>query len=256
MRVSAEGFLIINFLMNFLIMYLACRGTWFLRCRRLMTSSAFASVYALVDAIRLLPLWADVLSILTMLLLAFPLKDFPLFSRAAVYAMSIALMLSGLVRAILLRGVLPIWACLISLAIVIPISFAGRGRMMGRTNKTDVRVRALMKNRTCEFTALVDTGNLLTEPVSALPVLIADEKALGRMFFLAGSKDEHLREVEYASVGGSGRMRLVRPDRMEVYNGKRWVTAPEMWVGLFPGKMNRGIHALAPGAVLRLLSGK
>lgn len=254
MRVSAEGFLILNFVMNFTVLMLSSRGTWFLRIRRLLAASFFAAVYALLDAMKGLPLWSDAISLAGMLLIAFPKSDLRLFSKAAVLTMGIALSISGIIRALLVSGL----GAFLSSAIGVMGGFMlayvlGGGRLSGG-HRLDVRVRARVFSRVQEFTALVDTGNLLTEPLSALPVLIADERALGKALFEIARQYEGVRQVDYASVGGNGKIACLKPDKIEVFDGRKWVRTPDMWLGFYPGRMNRGVHALAPGNVFYALS--
>lgn len=254
MRVSAEGFLLASFVMNFLVLFSACRGTWFLRIRRLLAASAFGAICALLDALSLLPGWLSALSMALMLICAFPLRDFRLFSKTALFSMCVALMSSGLIRAFFSGGAGRLASSFLGTALGCLLAVLLKGQLPLPGVHREVRVRAGIRGRAAEFTALIDTGNLLTEPISALPVLIADEKALGRAFFREGGKSDHTRRVEFGSVGGGGTMLLLKPDRMEMHNGRMWVLAPEMWLGLYPGRMNRGVHALAPGAAFSVFS--
>ena len=48
-------------------------------------------------------------------------------------------------------------------------------------------------------------------------------------------------------IGGLGVIECLRTDRMEVNFSGKWRKAPDMWLGLYPGVMRGGVHALAPG---------
>lgn len=71
--------------------------------------------------------------------------------------------------------------------------------------------------------AIIDTGNLLSEPFSGLPVIVAEQEALlsvlpaGFDSFGAGAADsppQGIRVIPYSGVGGGGMMLAFRPTRI------------------------------------------
>ena len=69
---------------------------------------------------------------------------------------------------------------------------------------------------------LCDSGNLLTEPFSGLPVIVVRKNALGRTLpqgFPTGCS--HLRIIPYSAVGGEGLLCAFRPESVEVRLGRR-----------------------------------
>lgn len=246
MKASAEGYLLLNFFTDFLILALASRGICFVRWRRVFLSAVFGAAYSLWDAVVLLPIWADGIALIAMLAAANGFSNLRSFLRASANAFLITFVLKESAQAMLSgeSGCIPYWAGIALGSAVSLIMLSANTRKRSRIN---IAMRVEYKEGRREFTALVDTGNLLTEPLSALPVVIADERALGkqsakRMF--AHSE----RTVGFGAVGGDGQMKVIRPERMEIHDGRRWVKAPDMWLGLYPGRMTGSVHALAPGA--------
>ncbi len=102
------------------------------------------------------------------------------------------------------------------------------------------RVVLTLGEHSAEFTALVDSGNALTDPVSALPVMVvcphvaapllgvsesvlcADAVALCERAVDGRAK---LRLVPYSAVGGAGLLAAFRPDSVTVNGEKREMLA-------------------------------
>ena len=113
--------------------------------------------------------------------------------------------------------------------------------------------------RQVSLKALIDTGNRLHEPISGLPVLIVEERAVKKMLppsLDPARPDKHLpprfRLVAYGALGGSGKMACFRPDELLVCYGEGWLRAPDVWVAVYPGKMPGGAQALAPAVIGRI----
>ncbi len=100
--------------------------------------------------------------------------------------------------------------------------------------KKRVRVRVVFLGRTAEFTALLDTGNTLSDPVTGAPVLLACPRALDPIFreyaalFSAPPVEllelaarvpllrGRLRLVPYSAVGAAGLLPVFRPESLTV----------------------------------------
>ncbi len=91
------------------------------------------------------------------------------------------------------------------------------------------------------FPALIDTGNRLREPLSGLPVVIAEARLLEGA--LPGSG---WRQLPFGAVGGSGRMACFRPAALWIERGRHRSRAPEVWIALYPGPLPGSASALAP----------
>lgn len=100
-------------------------------------------------------------------------------------------------------------------------------------NKDTVHCRLLIehKGRKASLDGLVDTGNLLTEPISGLPVIIAASDAVSDIVpsslcsFKTGAayvKGEKLRLVPYKTIAGDNLGAAFLPDRITVIcNGEQ-----------------------------------
>ncbi len=249
MRIAVEEYLLINFLMDFLFLYLASRGTWFLNLKRLLIAALSGSAYALLNAYWSMPVPVHILAFSGSMLLAFPFGDIRLFMRS-VFLSAIGVF----VFASTVRMCLRIWEGTLAGAIFgilvgcVNIT-ALKAAFQRAGNERSARFRVRYREEVAEFTAIIDTGNLLREPLSALPVLIADEEALGRRFNERAFRESVFREAAFASVGGDGRMKCLRADEIRMNVSGRWTAAPDMWLGLYPGRMRGGVHALAPPVV-------
>lgn len=107
--------------------------------------------------------------------------------------------------------------------------------------------------------ALIDTGNTLRDPVTGLPVLVADSDAAGKLLNLSSKELQHpvetlssgkyagLRLIPYSAVGQpSGLMLGLRVDQL-VVDGRQM----EMLVAFAPQRIGQGrsFQALAGGMV-------
>ncbi len=114
-----------------------------------------------------------------------------------------------------------------------------------RLNGWEVTVFLSVQGRTAGFRALIDTGNRLREPVSGLPVLIA-ESALLKNLLVSDTGAPPCRFIAYGALGGGGTVRCFHPDAVLIRRGDRLVRAPEVWVAVYPGRMPGPTRALAP----------
>ena len=71
---------------------------------------------------------------------------------------------------------------------------------------------------------IFDTGNLLTEPFSGLPVIVAKKSSLLRVMpegFPERSAGPNFRVIPYTAVGGEGLLCAFRPESLELRLGRR-----------------------------------
>lgn len=100
------------------------------------------------------------------------------------------------------------------------------------------------------FTALIDTGNRLTDPESRLPVVIVSAGAVPNIA-PAAVPPEQARSIPFGALGGGGEIRCVDGVRVTVcLPDGRFVPAPPCRIGIFGGRIP-GLHrALAPAEFL------
>lgn len=82
-----------------------------------------------------------------------------------------------------------------------------------------------------EVTALCDTGNVLTDPITGDPVSVLDPDVAEQIFELSGSP-ERFRYIPYRCVGGESVMKIFRAEKMCVSAGEEmWIQSPLLGVG-------------------------
>ena len=245
MRVSAEAFFLVNCAMNFAVLAAAARGMLFVRWARLLTASALGAAFALASERLGLPGWADAPAVLGALAVAFPLERRG--APGVIVRALTAAVVTGRVAGAASRAFGPA-ALTLLVGAAAGCACACASFRAFRSFPAYVRLRVSAGGHTRDFPALLDTGNTVTEAMSGLAVLIADRRVLGEI----GERPAE-RYVSYGAVGSTGEIGCVRPERMEYHNGRKWVRAPDMWLGIYPGVLRGGTHALAPGALLTRL---
>ena len=189
MKIAVEPFLIDNTLMNYCVFALA--GVLLgVRVRVLKTvlASLFGAVYALVSLFLVPLLREPYLKLPCFLLIALPLYrgagrrllivPYILLSAVTVggAALFLTLLLGGTVSMDgALIGTVPIRAGLASAVAASLLPRVMRALLLARRKRaltTEIRVR--LKTHTYRLKALIDSGNLLTEPLTGLPVLLID----------------------------------------------------------------------------------
>ena len=128
-----------------------------------------------------------------------------------------------------------------ALAIAAGLLTARGGRLMGLSQKTEsVAVEAVLFGRRIALSALVDTGNLLTDPISGRGVIVVDANRLATVLPPAfasavrgGSRAiskylvDHPREalsirlIPAKSATGEGMLAAMLPERLVIREGKR-----------------------------------
>ena len=102
---------------------------------------------------------------------------------------------------------------------------------------------------TTRFQALIDTGNRLREPISGLPVLIAEEHLLSKILPETG-----YRAVAFGALGGGGMLKCFHPDGIWAVTRHGLSATPDVWIAVSPGRLPGTTQALAPGEFLTLSS--
>ncbi len=139
--------------------------------------------------------------------------------------------------------------------------FSGRLR---RRNLIRSRCRLVIydRGRQVSIDAIVDTGNLLTEPFSGLPVIVTEAEALGDVLpegcdsFAGGtvsgqSAPPSLRVIPYSGVGGGGMMLAFRPERITAALPGEQPRTAEAYIGILTGgHVGREHHAIVSPDIL------
>ena len=116
------------------------------------------------------------------------------------------------------------------------------------------QVELSLGERSVLLPAMLDSGNLLRDPVSGLPVLVAPRRALDVLLPLSRGTDaltelpQGFRLLRVRTAAGGGMMPLFRPDGCRLYLNGRAVDA-ELLVAV-AGREYGGVQALVPLAAL------
>ena len=133
-------------------------------------------------------------------------------------------------------------------------------RITGRGESPSARctVRIRIGDESSDFNGMVDTGCRLHEPFSGDPVIVLSSgaaKRIGKLSSLCGGLgDEHpgnVRLVPYDSVGGSGLLKALRPERTELLFCGRVICA-EAYIAVCPEeRLRKGEEAIVPAELLQ-----
>lgn len=222
MKISAEWFLLDNLMMNFLVLRLcgAVRGVrtalW-----RLLAASLFGAGYAMLAVSKAPVLNALLPKLGLSLLMAAAVTEAPrAFGKALLCLLLSACLMGGVMLALtlLFGGAFRNGAYICTVPVRVLLVAGALGACLPRcltaltaalrTRAGRVRIRLTLDDRVLLLHALVDTGNLLTDPLTGLPVIVVQAGLLP-----AGEG----RPLPYRCVGGGGVLTAVRPKRVELY---------------------------------------
>lgn len=111
-------------------------------------------------------------------------------------------------------------------------------------------VEISLRRQRATLTALVDSGNLLQDAVTGLPVIVISRRAAQRITVLPpdGTLLPGMRLLPVRTVSGMALMTVLRPDRVRIRVGSAWRSA-EALIGLSPSG-GEGFQALVPSHLL------
>ena len=127
------------------------------------------------------------------------------------------------------------------------------------TKRHTASVRITLDGRTAEFTALCDSGNLVTDPLSAKPVIFADTSVVRRLIpdfdpsgeMIPDSLRTRLRVIPARSVGGGTSLTGFVPDEVcLIIDGKSAMRNAVIAVSDFGGTFFGGYPANVPAGLL------
>lgn len=223
---------------------LLCAVTRIMGCfswYRIICASALSALYAVLAAAR--PFWAALPIQMTLLCLVSMILAGHFRSgifRIAMLLVGGTLMsggISGLFSALpcsLLRALSSAWAGSLLLA-----SMLAARHPLRDSWQIGVSLR-VGKCRVC-FQALIDTGNRLIEPISGLPVLIAESGLLKGVL-----PQDGWRLLRYGALGGCGQLACFHPSEVWILDSGRRRRAPDIWIAVSPEPLPGAARALAP----------
>ena len=97
--------------------------------------------------------------------------------------------------------------------------------------KAFCNVQIFIGNESISIIALVDTGNSLVEPISNLPVIIAEKPTINKIVSLENIEDK-IRVIPYKTVGNEGLLTGIRPDKVVIQKDTKFIETREVVIGL------------------------
>lgn len=242
MQHSLEAYFLTNLAVDTALMATVARANECTRLRRILLCGFLAASYAVLTRTVSERLTHPLIQLLLLAILAMLLcgdSDLRSWGVIALQMFGGTMMLGGIGSVLSEnRALLPaaLGAGLLLLGAMMSLH---RRRLM----TWEVTVLLSLRGRTINFRALIDTGNRLHEPISGLPVLIAEADLLHD--FLQ-SLPVPFRSVAFGGLGGNGSVRCFHPDMILIRHGEQFVRAPDVWVALYPGQFPGASRALAP----------
>lgn len=275
MTIYLDEFFLVNFLMDLFILWMVgVLARQNRRWKQICSGAVLGGVYALIVLLPggqwLAGWWGKLLCSLLMVLLAYPTKNWRLFSKCVAYFYGIALISGGATIASMYlfgqqfiqtwNGVAMInmdfqlfWLVAAVFAVCLLV-FGLRQSMHSdfRQKHWLVQLHIGLGQEESAVTALVDTGNQLVEPITANPVVLIEHHCLWNLLpqelvvllqagatpdelFLAGAATgfmSRLRLIPYQSVGRQGMLLGFKPDWLMIEDGTNQVLHHEVIVAL------------------------
>ena len=249
MRVSAWLFLVQQLLCSACILWAAGRmsGCAHTPPWRLLMASLPPALMAMATAnLPLLRLIVAPACALTPLA-AWPDAPRSLRPRLALLGLVLPLTLTGLMRLML---ALPLPAALAEPLVCGALLLVARADRPDRPLPRCTSVDVSLRKHSAVLTALVDSGNLLRDPLTGLPIIVISRRAAAKLTPLPpeGSLLPGMRLMRVRTVAGTSLMPILRPDALRIRVGGAWQAA-EALIGLSPGG-GEGFQALVPASLV------
>jgi len=208
-----------------------------------------------------------------MTLIAFGFHGVRKFMRTAVYVLLVTVGYAGLMLGVWLaaapRGLIvnngavyidiPPWLLVaVTAAAYAVLSFFSARLRKRNLMRSRCTVTVSSEGRQICLEAIVDTGNLLSEPFSGLPVIVAEYEALlpvlpagFERYPDCAEANTGLRVVPYTGVGGEGVMLAFRPERITAALPGGHPRLAEAYIGVLrTGKVGRDYRAIVNPDIL------
>lgn len=167
--------------------------------------------------------------------------------RAAGAYLLLNLLLEGCLRVLYSAGLPALPAVLLASAVTLLLP--GLGQRMRPLPVTRVEVR--WRGRSVCLSALVDSGNLLRDGITGLPVVVCSQQALSPLLprMYPGMLPEGFRYLSVRTAAGGALMPCFRPEGVRLLGNGGWIPV-EAVVGLTVDGYS-GFQALVPAALTR-----
>lgn len=236
---SIEGFLAVNLIADFALLACVSRSMGLFSWRRVLAADALCAALALLSAIK--PTLVLFVAFASPAFAALIVTRGAAPRQWAVLTLTLvgqALLCGGIARLMPLPGMLSVPLCLAAGGALTLLTCAGRPPGSG---DWQVSLCLSRDGRSVRFPALIDTGNRLREPLSGLPVLIAEAQVIRDIL-----PEDGCRMLRFGAIGGEGSMTCFRPDALWIGSGHSRRRGPDIWVAVAPGPLPGLCQALAP----------
>lgn len=280
-EIYADVLFIINFSMDFLSLYIVGRLMHFrMNAGRVIAGASLGALYGvmelLLDGSTFLKTAITLGVLLTMCLIAFGVHSFRTYLASAALTFGVSMLIGGMMTSAFLKlggqtsyieidgtletvyGTLPVWRFVV-FALLSALATWGIGKVFRR--KSSVRscvLRVTFDGNEREMPALVDSGNLLEEPISGTPVIFLKESAaealpsylLFAMKSGAAALDSvnvgKLRMIPSRTVSGNGILLAAVPEKLSLFTGNVWESRRALIAVDFSDGDYGGFEALVP----------
>lgn len=264
MVVYADLFFLTNWSMDYLLLWATARfagvhARWWRLAASSVLGAAYATAFVLPAARPLYSASAKAAFSLVMVAVAFPVRSVVQLGRLWGCFVVLSLTAGGGALALAylcLPGLggpfpgIPSW--LVGLAVAVTLAVAARawGYRRQQDSLAVVSAEVALGPRRVVFPALVDTGNLLRDPFSGVPVLVVEYGTARRLLpealqpLLLGRAEpgevpqplaERFRIIPFTALGGQrGILYGFRPDRVRVQGEGGWRPVGPVVVGVCP----------------------
>lgn len=234
-----EVFLAVNLAADFALLASVSRAMGLFRWRSVLVADAACAALAVLAALRpSLGLFVGAASPAAAAWIITRRSSPRLWALFTLALLGEALLCGGVARLLPISAALAAPACLAAGALLTLLVSAGRPP---GSRDWQVALCLQVDGHCARFPALIDTGNRLREPLSGLPVLIA-EAALVRDIL----PESGYRTLGFGALGGEGRMACFRPDALWIGSGRKRRRGPDVWVAVSPAPLPGLCQALAP----------
>ena len=280
-EVYADVLFIINFSMDFLSLYIVGRLMHFrMEARRVIPGASLGALYGVLEL--LLTVSPPLKTLITlgvlclMCLVAFGRRSLRTYAASVALTFGVGMLIGGMMTSAFLKlgnhtsyieiggsiatvyGDLPVWQFAL-FALVSALLTWGLGKLFRRKRAIRTCVlRMRFEGREKEVTALVDSGNLLEDPVSGTPVIFLKEKAArglprdlltamkSGVCALPTSEMGRLRVIPGRTVSGSGLLLAAVPERIFLRTDGAWESRRALVAVDFSEGDFGGFDALVP----------
>ena len=280
-EIYADVLFIINFSMDFLSLYIVGRLMHFrMKAPRVILGASLGALYGVLELLLSgASLWKTAITLsvlLTMCAIAFGQRSLRTYFASVALTFGVSMIIGGMMTSAFLKlggqasyieiggtietiyGNLPVWKFAV-FALLSAIATWGIGKLFRRKRATRTcALRMTFDGNEHEWVALVDSGNLLEEPVSGTPVIFLKGNAARSLpaYLLYAMKSGaaalssenvgKLRVIPSRTVTGNGILLAAVPERLSLLTGGVWESRRALVAVDFSDGDYGGFEALVP----------